>query len=47
MKTTDVNTNLIESYFTLLKGLRPNNKSELIAKLLTLIRTSKKTKDIS
>ena len=47
MKTTDVNTNLIESYFTLLKGLRPNNKLELIAKLLTLIRTSKKTKDIS
>jgi len=31
MKTADVNINLVDSYFTLLKNLSPNNKLELIA----------------
>ena len=47
MKTADINTNLIDSYFTLLKSLSPNNKLELIAKLSTTMKITKKTKDIS
>ena len=47
MKTADINTNLIDSYFTLLKSLSPNNKLELIAKLSTSMKITKKTKDIS
>jgi len=47
MKTADVNTNLIDSYFTLLKSLSPNNKLELIAKLSKSMKTTKKSSDIS
>ncbi len=47
MKTSDINTNLIDSYFILLKSLSPNNKLELIAKLSKSLKTSKKVKDIS
>ncbi len=47
MKTADINTSLIDSYFTLLKNLSPNNKLELIAKLSKSMKTTKKTKDIS
>lgn len=47
MKASDINTNLIDSYFTLLKSLSPNNKLELIAKLSKSMKTTKKTKDIS
>ena len=47
MKTADLNTILIDSYFTLLKSLSPNNKLELIAKLSKSMKTTKKTKDIS
>lgn len=47
MKTADINTNLIDSYFTLLKGLSPNNKLELIAKLSNSMKTTNKKKDIS
>ena len=47
MKTADINTNLIDSYFTLLKSLSPNNKLELIAKLSKSLKTTKKVKDIS
>jgi hypothetical protein len=47
MNRADINTNLIDSYFTLLKNLSPNNKLELIAKLSTSMKTTKKTKDIS
>ena len=45
MKTA--NTNLIDSYFTLLKGLSPDNKLELIAKLSKSMKTTKKVKDTS
>ena len=47
MKTADINTNLIDSYFTLLKSLSPDNKLELIAKLSKSMKTTKKSKDIS
>lgn len=47
MKTADLNTILIDSYFTLLKSLSPNNKLELTAKLSKSMKTTKKTKDIS
>lgn len=47
MKTADINTNLIDSYFSLLKSLSPNNKLELIAKLSKSMKTTKKAKDIA
>jgi hypothetical protein len=47
MKTTEINTNLIDSYFTLLKSLSPNNKLELIARLSKSMKTTRKTKDTS
>lgn len=47
MKTADINTNLIDSYFTLLKSLSPNNKLELIAKLSKSMKTPTKSKDMS
>jgi hypothetical protein len=47
MRTADRNTNLIDSYFTLLKSLSPNNKLELIAKLSQSMQTTKETKDNS
>ncbi|MFC5284308.1 hypothetical protein [Pedobacter alpinus] len=47
MKTADINSNLIESYFTLLKSLSPNNKLELIAKLSKPMKTTKNEKDNS
>lgn len=47
MKTADINTNLIDSYYTLLKGLSPNNKLELISRLSKSMKTTKKTKDNS
>ncbi len=47
MKTTDLNVNLIDSYFTLLKSLSPNNKLELIAKLSKSMKTTTKTEDTS
>ncbi|MCU7693579.1 hypothetical protein ACFSPU_11420 [Haoranjiania flava] len=31
MKTADINTNLVDSYYTLLKSLSSDNKLELIA----------------
>ncbi|NGM60913.1 hypothetical protein G5B30_03170 [Sphingobacterium sp. SGG-5] len=42
MKTADLNTTLIDSYYTLLKSLSPNNKLELIARLSKSMKTSKK-----
>lgn len=42
MKTADVNTTLIDSYYTLLKSLSPNNKLELIARLSKSMKTTKK-----
>lgn len=47
MKTTDIDTTLINSYFTLLKSLSPNNKLELIAKLSKSLKETKKEKDHS
>ncbi|HCS19866.1 MAG TPA: hypothetical protein DIW47_04785 [Bacteroidetes bacterium] len=47
MKAADINTSLIDSYFTLLKSLSPNNKLELIAKLSNSLKTPKKAKDNS
>jgi len=42
MKTADLNTTLIDSYYTLLKSLSPNNKLELIARLSKSMKTAKK-----
>lgn len=42
MKSADLNTNLIDSYFILLKNLSPNNKLELIARLSKSMKTNKK-----
>jgi hypothetical protein len=47
MKTADINTNIIDSYFTLLKNLSPNNKLELISRLSKSMKTTKKAKDDS
>ena len=47
MNTTDINTNLIDNYFSLLKSLSPNNKLELIARLSKSMKITKKTKDNS
>lgn len=42
MKTADLDTTLIDSYYTLLKSLSPNNKLELIARLSKSMKTTKK-----
>ncbi len=47
MKTSDININLVDSYYVLLKNLSPNNKLELIARLSKSMTTTKKTKDNS
>ena len=47
MNNADINTTLIDSYFTLLKGLSADNKLELIAKLSKSMKTAKKEKDVS
>ena len=47
MKATDLNINLIESYFGLLKNLSTDSKLELIAKLSNSMKTTKRTKDDS
>lgn len=45
MKNAEINTNLVDSYFVLLKNLSSENKLELIARLSKSISTSKQTKD--
>ncbi len=46
MRTADINTSQIDSYFALLKNLSPDNKLELIARLSKSMKTDKKkTKD--
>jgi len=45
MKTADLNTTLIDSYYTLLKSLSPNNKLELIARLSKSMKTTKKREE--
>ena len=47
MKAADTNINLVDSYYTLLKSLSPNNKLELIARLSKSLKTAKKSKDNS
>ena len=47
MKTPDLNINLIESYFGLLKNLSVDSKLELIAKLSNSMRATKRTKNDS
>jgi hypothetical protein len=47
MKQTDINANLIDSYFALLKSLSANNKLELIAMLSKSLKTTKNVKDSS
>ncbi|MEO6136462.1 MAG: hypothetical protein ABIP35_14985 [Ginsengibacter sp.] len=47
MNTADINTVLIDSYFSLLKSLSPDSKLELIARLSKSMKTTKKTKDNS
>lgn len=47
MNTAEINTTLIDSYFTLLKSLSADNKLELIAKLSKSLKTTKKAKDNS
>lgn len=44
MKTTDINTTLIDNYFSFLKDLSADSKLELIAKLSKSMKTSKKSK---
>lgn len=47
MNTADINLNLVESYYTLLKGLSPNNKLALIARLSNSIKTTQSKEDTS
>lgn len=47
MNTADINTNLIDCYFTLLKSLSANNKLELIARLSKSMTISSKPKNDS
>ena len=44
MNTTDLNLNLIETYFKLLNNLNPDSKLELIARLSNSMKTTKATK---
>ncbi len=47
MRAADINTNLVDSYYTLLRNLSPNNKLELIARLSKSMKTTKKANDNS
>ena len=47
MNTVDENTNLVDSYYVLLKNLSPDNKLELIVRLSKSMTSTKKTKDNS
>jgi len=47
MKTSDINTNLVDSYYMLLRNLSPNNKLELIVRLSKSLKTTKTKKDNS
>lgn len=44
MKPTELNINIIETYFGLLKNLNDDSKLELIAKLTSSLKTTKQTK---
>jgi hypothetical protein len=47
MNTANINPDLIDHYFTLLKSLSPNSKLELIARLSKSMKTTNKAKEIS
>lgn len=48
METASIDTNLIDSYFTLLKNLSADNKLELISRLSESMKTTQgKEKEIS
>ena len=47
MKTSDLNINLINTYFGLLKNLSPDSKLELIAKLSNSMKTNSQAKNDS
>lgn len=47
MKPADINTNLVDSYYMLLRNLSPNNKLELIARLSNSLKTTKAATDNS
>jgi ribosomal protein L18E len=44
MKTGNIDTKLLDNYFSFLKNLSSDNKLELIARLSKSMKTSKKTK---
>lgn len=44
MKAADINTTLIDNYFSLLKNLSSDHKLELIARLSKSMKSSKKAK---
>jgi len=44
MKTTDINTTLVDNYFSFLENLSPDSKLELIARLSKSMKTTKKSK---
>ena len=44
MKTVDLNTNLIDSYFSVLKNLSSDNKLELISRLSKSMKSPKRIK---
>ena len=44
MKTADINTKLIDNYFSLLKDLSPDGKLELIARLSKSMKLQTKLK---
>lgn len=47
MKTTKININLIDHYYSILKSLSPNNKLELIARLINSMESQKNPRDDS
>ena len=47
MKTANINTTLVDSYYTLLRNLSPDNKLELIVRLSESMKIAKVKKDNS
>lgn len=47
MKPMDIDMSLVDSYYTLLKSLSPNNKLELIARLSKSLKSPQTTNDSS
>jgi hypothetical protein len=47
MKSSELNTSMLDSYYRLLENLSPDNKLELISRLSRSMKTTKKTSDDS